>query len=68
MRSAVLAEAVVEVTGPGRKAANARINIIRPVMALNCSRRSWGALTRSVLSVTIAWERAFMAVSRTIFR
>ncbi len=68
MRSAVVAEAVVEEMGPGRKAANARISVIGPVMAMNSSRSIWGALTMRVLSVTITWVRAFNAVSRAIFR
>jgi hypothetical protein len=44
------------------------MSVILPVMPMNRSRSACGALTSSVLSVTIAWVRALSAVSRAILR
>ena len=63
-----LAEAVVEVSGPGRSAANHRISVILPVIASSCSRKAAGALTRIDFRVSIAWLRALTAVSRATLR
>src|SRR5918994_913590 len=62
------AEAVVEVSGPGRRAARCRTSAILPVIASSCSRRAAGAPTMIALSVSMAWVRALTAVSRATLR
>ena len=66
--SAALADAVVEIIGPGRSAARWRTSVSLPRMPSSCSRNSAGALTMMALSVCMAWVLAFTAASRASFR
>src|SRR4051812_24437549 len=67
-RRLALAEAVVVVGGPGRKAARCRTSAILPATASSRSRRAAGALTMMAFSASMAWVRALTAVSRAILR
>jgi hypothetical protein len=67
-RRLVSAEAVVEVRGPGRKAARCRISVILPLSASSRSRSTLGAPTMRALSVSMAWVRPLTAVSRATLR
>nr|WP_241671548.1 hypothetical protein [Dankookia rubra] len=53
-RRAAFADAVVEVSGPGRSAAKRRMNVTWPPMPSSCSRSSAGAPTTMDLIVCIA--------------
>jgi hypothetical protein len=67
-RRLALAEAVVVVSGPGRRAARCRTSAILPVIASRCSRRPAGAPTTIAFSASMAWVRALTAVSRATLR
>ena len=67
-RRLVLADASVEVSGPGRKAASRRRSVILPLTWSSCSRRASGEQTIIALSVCMACVLALTAVSRAILR
>ena len=67
-RRFALADANVEVSGPGRKAASRRRSVILPLTWSSCSRRASGEQTMIALSVCMACVLALTAVSRAILR
>jgi len=67
-RRLALAEAVVVVSGPGRKAARCRTSAILPVIASSRSRRAAGAPMMRDFNASMAWVRALTAVSRATLR
>ena len=54
-RKLAFADAVVEVSFPGQRAARRRISVILPVMPSSCSRKLAGAVTIMAFTVCMAW-------------